>query len=476
MAEVLGPLGSATSLLSLIFSTIPTIMKARQNYLECIDHLRRYRIRVSSCDARTESLSERCRIFKVSNTEEQTWILEDIEQLREKMRVELQWYGITDSELTTWRKQKLLPRRIRDRLERSPTQCFKSALYALYQRNVIEDWVASMEKVVDSLERLLQVELEKQTAGHFKILDQDTVSEVEDVKQFFGSVSAMATTVYKGTVASKATGTVHDWALGLRSPDQVHDVSNWKFSQFDLELSFSMSRSLSGQIYWMHLRHDELEHQEALGRRQVEQAILSQVDQGTTTEIPGVRFSPKTTEARRTRDLGVLFKEKPDIFQDPAWRPDRAKLIHGLLNWIILLWDTRWFQNMCCHGLRVEVELQPELNTQTLSAKSCSVDDCGKSDIRLRNLGLVLAEIVIASPLRCLSEAEGDKKMQCQQFKGGAWGNADPLAIAREVRNRTKSIQFAQAISFCLTDMSRLATSEFQPGYTFRCIEKIYKP
>jgi hypothetical protein len=99
MAEVLGPLGTATSLLSLIFATIPTIMKARQNYLECVDQLRRYKIRVSNCDARTEALLERCKGFNISQSNDRAWIVEDIERIRIKMHAELQTYGITDSEL-----------------------------------------------------------------------------------------------------------------------------------------------------------------------------------------------------------------------------------------------------------------------------------------------------------------------------------------------------------------------------------------
>jgi hypothetical protein len=477
MAEVLGPLGTATSLLSLIFATIPTIMKARQNYLECVDQLRRYKIRVSNCDARTEALLERCKGFNISQSNDRAWIVEDIERIRIKMHAELQTYGITDSELGNWRSRKVVPTRIREELLKRPGKYFRSTLYALYQRNIIEDWVTGMEKSIDCLEKLFQVEMESQTAGHFKVLDQDTVTEVEDLKRVMNGLSIVGRTLYKGTVASPATAAAHDWAIGLRSPEKFNDIENWRLAQVSIELSFSGSRSLKERIFWISICQDQIRSHHPLSRRQVEQAVLSQIGKTSTSVLPGVSCYPQDQGTRRTRPLGILFREKPDLFLDLAWKPNRASLIHGLLNTALLFWDTDWIKNMCSHGLRIEVGPQPRKYMQVLSAKPCSVDKCGKSDLRLRTLGLVLAEIVLTIPLRQRDATPNDhEQLQYQQLKSGEWRDISPMAIAREVRSKTKSIQYANAVSFCLTDMSKLAIGKFEPGYTFRCIEKIYKP
>jgi hypothetical protein len=99
MAEILGPLGTSTSILSLVFATIPTIMKARQNYVECLDQLRRYKTRVDSCEARRETLLEKCQGFSLAASSNTESIVKEVVHLRERMTKELQRYDITQTEL-----------------------------------------------------------------------------------------------------------------------------------------------------------------------------------------------------------------------------------------------------------------------------------------------------------------------------------------------------------------------------------------
>lgn len=236
--------------------------------------------------------------------------------------------------------RKRLPTHIQAKLRNAPTQYFRTTLYALYKRNLIEDWLAGMEKGIETLEKLFQTEMEIQTAGHFNTIDQDTMSEVESMKEFLESINALAKAIDGGTLASHATASAHDWALGLRSREKLNDIDNWRSAQIKIELSFSGPRSLKERMFWMQVCHNCPDRRQPLDRHQIEHVVLGQLNKKSPSAVPGVECYPQYQGTRRTRPLGTLFAEKPNLFLDQAWKCDRVGLIHGLSNWVLLLWDS----------------------------------------------------------------------------------------------------------------------------------------
>jgi hypothetical protein len=227
--------------------------------------------------------------------------------------------------------------------------------------------------------------------------------------------------------------------------------------------------------------------------------------------IDGILRVVQQDHGRRTRPLGELFVENPHLFLDVAWRPDRVSLILGILKWALLLWDTEWMKHLCSYGLHIEKsstervatkdpitegtivdasheyaptedktlveDAKMNASTQVFVLNQCSNDNCRNSSLRLRNIGLVLAEMVLAVPLRSRSESAGTVEAPSyKQFVNGHWKNIYPTKIKMDVRMKTKSIPFANAVGFCLTDVSKLGKAPFQAGFMFRYIEKIYKP
>jgi hypothetical protein len=517
MAEILGPLGTSTSLLSLVFATIPTIMKFRQNYTEYLDQLRRYKLRVDVCEARRATLMEKCRGFNISNNGDTQGVLDDIERLREKMQDALQQYGITPEDLDLWQRRKVLPSRIKKQLAAHPTKYFQSTLYALYRKSNIDEWITSMEKSVECLERLLQAELELQTAGYLTKLDQDSVADLESVKRFIGTLTRSAKTLYKGTVSSPKTASTHNWALELKPADGLEDIENWELAEVDLKLSFSGPRLQRQQHFKIQMHHQANDPDRPITREQIEQAVMSQVHRVSGPTIEGLKCNVRQLHTRRTRPLGELFAENPALFLDPAWRPDRMTLIRGVLDWVLLLWDTDWIRHVCSYGLHSEKtmctkatprkhectadtpsevpstigELEEETKGEEEAAAAavtksyahilvmdkCSLDGCRDSSSRLKNVGMVLAEIILATPFRSRSGCAGNEhSLTCEQLKEGKWEGVSPRSIKLAVRTKTNSTPFANAIGFCLTDVSKLATGPFQAGYILRCIQKIYTP
>jgi hypothetical protein len=63
-------------------------------------------------------------------------------------------------------------------------------------------------------------------------------------------------------------------------------------------------------------------------------------------------------------------------------------------------------------------------STQVFVLNQCSNDNCRNSSLRLRNIGLVLAEMVLAVPLRSRSESAGTVEAPSyKQFVNGHWKN-----------------------------------------------------
>ncbi|KAH5403635.1 hypothetical protein HBI32_164820 [Parastagonospora nodorum] len=422
--------------------------------------------------------------------------MEDVVNLREIMTKELQSYDITQTELDNWQQKRTIPDKIKWQLKEHPTKYFRSIIYAIYRRNIIEDWITGMEKSVEALEKLFQSELELQTAGHLKTLSQDNFLNLEGVKRFVKSLSRLATTLYKGTVTSVETASAHDWALELAPSVALADVEEWDFAQVTLALSFSGPRlQQRKQQFKIQACYQVGENTDSVTRRQVEQIVKNNIKGVSGPPIEGLLCVVQQDHGRRTRPLGELFVKNPHLFLDVAWRPDRVSLILGILKWALLLWDTEWMKHLCSYGLHIEksstervatkdplpegtiVDAKKNASTQVFVLNQCSNDNCRNSSLRLRNIGLVLAEMVLAVPLRSMSESAGTVEAPSyEQFVNGHWKNISPTKIKMDVRMKTKSIPFANAVGFCLTDVSKLGKAPFQAGFMFRYIEKIYKP
>ncbi|KAH4848969.1 hypothetical protein HBH75_149900 [Parastagonospora nodorum] len=487
-------------------------MKARQNHVDCLDQLRRYKIRVDSCEARRKTLLEKCQGFSLSANSDTEGIMEDVVNLRERMTKELQSYDITQTELEDWQQKRTIPDKIKWQLKEHPTKYFRSIKYAIYHRNIIEDWITGMEKSVEALEKLFQSELELQTAGHLKTLSQDNVLNLEGVKRFVKSLSRLATTLYKGTVTSVETASAYDWALELAPSVALADVEEWDFAQVTLALSFSgPGLQQQKQQFKIQACHQVSETTDSVTRWQVEQIVKNNIKGVSGPPIEGLLCVVQQDHGRRTRPLGELFVKNPHLFRDVAWRPDRMSLILGIVKWALLLWDTEWMKHLCSYGLHIEKipiervatkdpitegtivdasheyaptddkalgeDAKMNASTQVFVLNECSNYDCRNSSLKLRNIGLVLAEMVLAVPLRSRSESAGIVEAPSyEQFVNGHWKNISSTKIKTDVRMKTMSIPFANAVGFCLTDVSKLGKAPFQAGFLFRYIEKIYKP
>jgi hypothetical protein len=139
MAEILGPLGTTTALLGLVFATIPTTIKTHKSFVECIDQFGRYKVRVSNFEAKLASLLERSQRFVLCEGYDTRSIIHDIDQLSERINLEFKKHEITETGLDMWRTRRQLPKGTIQDLKMQPTDYFPSTLYACTRRTYSEN-------------------------------------------------------------------------------------------------------------------------------------------------------------------------------------------------------------------------------------------------------------------------------------------------------------------------------------------------
>jgi hypothetical protein len=219
----------------------------------------------------------------------------------------------------------------------------------------------------------------------------------------------------------------------------------------------------------MHLRRHTADLSTRLVRTEVEQLIRQHVNPGKeprlTSESLGL-FPNLNARARRTRPLGAVFEEKHDIFKGTAWRSDRSGLIYGVLNWTIFLWNTEWMSHLCCYGLEVEKDVLEMGCMQFLAQRKCLEVNCRNQATRLEALGIVLAELLLATPIQVLrKDGKAPSGPPYELWDGKHKKPCYMIDIANDVRAKTNSVELAQVVRFCLEDESALATEDFRPEF-----------
>ncbi|KAH8728838.1 hypothetical protein GQ44DRAFT_824107 [Phaeosphaeriaceae sp. PMI808] len=190
--------------------------------------------------------------------------------------------------------------------------------------------------------------------------------------------------------------------------------------------------------------------------------------------VQNVECHGQTKSARRTLTIGDLLIKEPYMFKDVAWKLERAFLVHGVSEWMLLLWNTPWFERLCCHKLAIEVEACTSKCARHILHVQ-QTHNCWRYDrnSRLQDLGLVLAQLVLAVPLRLVNGDDLDKFEQCVN---GEWITVHLSTLNERMYAETLDIQVTKAIYFCLKPEPDFPSDDFKLGYLFMCIERIYNP
>lgn len=485
MGDVLGPIGLCFGCLSFILSTVPTAAKALEDFSQCAENFRLYEARL----VRSKAKADKWNIYwrEESDFGKYDPIMQDIRtdmmSLSETIKLEITGSITDEKEQNSWREfgQKLHLGRFRKLRPNQRTTTFaKSVGFVLFRKAVIESWLVRYETAIACIEELSEDVFAQRTAEYFGSSPSSRdIMETRDLEEFVHGLTSLAQTLHDECTVT-ATGTkpaTYGWALGLRPPIPPHiSVENWKFiAKVHIELRFSkIHESQGAQHLHLDVPFHKDDRQTHLSTEQVRKLICDVLSPNPPSDLSPMYCSSQHPEARRTRPIGDVLKNSPGLLHGKIWKEDRANLVQGISHWALLLWDTAWMERLCCYGLQVEKGVTGrDCIAQIFNLGECPTHNACHHDSRLKNFGLIIAQLILGSPLRRLTN--GDSR-EYQQWRDNDWKTIYQSDILEQVFKCTTSTPLCDAVSFCLKNESVLATEPFQPGFLYECIDHIYKP
>ncbi|KAF1850451.1 uncharacterized protein K460DRAFT_390955 [Cucurbitaria berberidis CBS 394.84] len=485
MAEVLGPFGFAFGAIGFIFSTVGTTTEAWENFHKYEEHMGLYQLRLGNFERKINKWN----IFwrntdfgphrAVINATRMR-----MEKLCEDMERKLRKHHLKDEGLwkilaSHWKEGKRL--KMKD-LGNGSASIFHGFAYALWKKKKLESWMNRLKDEVEGIHNLSKDEMKRRTAD-FASDDpsQVDIERTTNLEHFVQNLTNFAQQLHDQCTR---TPTTKGWALGLRPPHSskdipgeikrcAKDVKSWNhIAQVNIELVYSLDgQSLKeGRLRVGHHRRVEQpqvpSHDVLIGQIQPDNQMIN----CCILDEPRVR----------TRPLGVLIHEGffNDIKVRKEWQQDCARLLRGISNWTLLLWNTNWTQQLCCYGLQIEQQVSAQNYFRQLFTAGLHEDQCLHHPWRLRNLGLVLAQLALATPFRCRGDLVG---LELEEWVTSAEEGVDPAwsriyveDILDRLLERPNTDKIRDAIEFCLTDESSLAKKPFEPGFLFKCIDSIH--
>ncbi|KAF2691224.1 hypothetical protein K458DRAFT_399127 [Lentithecium fluviatile CBS 122367] len=463
MATVLGPIGFSWAAIGVVLNTAPAIKKATGNYRERQQQIHVYKIRVASYKAKYGEWQ--AQFARIDLGQEQVGInaaRNSINNLFKDLDKKLANLGRETS-----REAAGSTRAKWKQIKRNAVEVGRGMGYAVFNKQELEEKIASLEKAIDSVEARAKSVLKQRRAGHdTKGRTEDEPRRVLAVRKFLTNLKSLADDLYYKCTDEATT---RKWALGLRSPDELKSIKRWNgIAELDIDLLFFKSGGQGEREFCLRVSHLPEEAQPPIPWRDV---IL-----GHSGSPPNVTCTERSLKLRRTACLGKLFQggHFDSLVVEKTWKEDRARLIHGLTNWVLFLWDTEWTAELCCYGLQLErgaVDQDPV--EQMFTSKTHNGSDCNHASSRLRNLGLVIAELVLATPLRF---KKGSDNPNLEQMVRGRWSSISLRRILEDVSTKSTSTSLCDVVEFCLTDDSELVGDKFEPEFLFKCIDEVYEP
>jgi hypothetical protein len=263
--------------------------------------------------------------------------------------------------------------------------------------------------------------------------------------------------------------------LGLRPPEHLKSVAVWEFLvDINLELRFRHETTPARDIWELKTCYmmDNKETHDFRGKIRPILPTTNRANVPGNINVTNTICTRQDASIERAGSIGSLLIEEPHYFTTQSWKVGVTDHVRGIVNWALLLWETKWFESLCCFGLHME-------SSQTTNHCMMLVGECTPGQThehvaqRLQNLGITIAQIVLARPLRLTNHDTGTKFEQ--RDESGTWKEVQPKRLASDILSESKSIVLARAIEFCLTD-SRFETNGFQKAYLMEYIKHIYDP
>lgn len=464
--EVIALIGFSFGALGFLFSTISKLAEGRDKYQTCMAALRRYHLGLLEANAEMEVWNnewptnddgyESYRGLWGGSYDAIVQVIEDIRIASARIqRIITKAAGISHHDVTLEQWRQKLCYLLGANLLR--------LVMVLYRHDSLGRYIKELKDSTNAVSRLTQLERRRRLLGHPIPCSNGTLRRLEKFVTMLRPVAELYER--RGT-----TGVADEWALLLYPQEDGRNIREWEIThRVTTHFTFSMQApELEAEMYmrvFCSLSNTNVQNIDW-------QRIIS--GQANASTVAASEPNPPT---RTTRSLRELFME--EFLGDPitrkAWEPDRGRLLLALSNWTFLLWHTEWTTDLCCSGLRFVRPVTGEDAASTPTFILGQHVECAHHGWKLVNFGLVLAEVILAVPLRIDPDMEG-KLEHVLARQRGQWTRLDLADVLGQVKDKTKSESVYMAIQFCLDQSTRLSHGPFEPYFLLIYLEKVFKP
>jgi hypothetical protein len=375
---------------------------------------------------------------------------------------------------------------------------FKSLRFAVFSEATLNEKIRNLEKAIANLKSASEVR-QKKLAGENPgaTAPREAFSRLTDLNLFGQALWKLRLETNPGysqlTLELRPSG----WANNS-------DVGDWQMlTRVRIWLSFHYSATAHGPA---EARRVELDYTLATHFNPTEwicllaQTAPRQNRQGNPGMV-GHNILSQQTKTFRQLFAGDKFFVRVPVYK--AWQGDLAHLLVSLTNWSALLWNTHWTANLCPSGIRFARDGQAPVGTETpvpclhtLSLRrdhepdegrpqlndpliQHEIDRCthGRPEHKLRNLGLVLAEMICAHPFR-IGQSDPSRCAEKWDFETSSWvsvGGGDDEILGM-VQGKTRSAEVREAVAYCLTAEDGRKGSEGHTTFLTRYHDRVIKP
>jgi len=282
--------------------------------------------------------------------------------------------------------------------------------FLLYKNNSLQEKTGRLKEMTtqltdytNSLMRLGQYPYVVKAPDHAEIQD------FARLKSFVDSVSKIGEELHKAT---QEQSQVLRWALALRTPDKDGDPELWGGVN-DITCQFCVRLRTSGD-QWnrcvIKIRHFfDVSIDRASLKANIIDVVLTEMKTGREHfNIPKAFTYAVPPPKGRPRSLKSYLSQSTLAGRSTSsyYHHKKLRIALGLVNWIILYWNTRWTESPCSCKIRIlkyeDESDQPILYHRRRDGSGCQHHDQKECQVgeKLLLLGVTLAEIALLAPVR----------------------------------------------------------------------------
>jgi hypothetical protein len=492
--EILGAIGFTLSQISFLLITVPELARKGETYLDCKRRVDEHLTNLRAAECRYDNW-------------ERVW------QRFDTAACSLLWANQYEIIQATRQRIRALSQQIDERIESMFNRCdepgYRQRIQAFVQtlrandpdsggRRRREKTLKRFEKIIFALssDRTLGDEIDRLATDIRNIADISqhafsqrtgvtqpssvTLEETERLYQLLSILSPLtkrARNLFEARRAGPPLQSNISWAVELVEHDRYNNIKKWKHWD-PINVSFAFHVRPWRWIY-LCVEHSRDIHAGEDGPEVSPETNWQQIICGNADPPAEMTRRVLVSPRRVCRTFGSLFREgllkREDVSR--SWQPDRANLILSLTNWILLLWDTQWTTNLCSFQLSsVCDENNVELNMLDVDSQHRSF--CHHPNNKLRNFGILLAELITATSIRQVAQLEEHLPIQYHKWDQGRddWERISQTRLLQMVyRESNDSRDMSDVVEYCI-DPANARTPPFEAGYILEYITKIYEP